>query len=224
MLFVGNPFLLILLIVLGSLSSMLILRKIENQNLYKIASLTSTLYIANPILIVAIAFVCIYAYIALANDNFSLYQSYEFVRDMFLDKLWMQGKLLPVYGTLFLTTAIVYIITIVYARMNKDLLVNLVNIETDIEDIEDDEDEEKMPSKSSTGSFSTYYLLVLFTLSIYAIVITMLPLWNIDKLQFTSTVSLMLSIIIGMIIVSKQIFFSPILIAVAVVACVVMQS
>lgn len=226
MLFVGNLFLLILLIVLGALSSLLILRKIENQKLrhdvLKTASLTSALYIGNPILITSIAFVCMYAYIAMANEKFSLYESYEYVRGLFLDKLWMQGKLIPVYIYLLLSTAIVYIITVVYNRINKDL-----GTEEDIEDIEDIEDEEdgvipKTPS-SSTGNFSKYYLLLLFIVSIYTIAITTLPLWETNKIQLISATSLMLSILIGMIIVFKHIFFSPILVALAIVACITMQ-
>jgi len=238
MLFVGNLFLLILLIVLGTLSSLLVLRKIENRkrDMLKTASLTSALYIGTPILITAIAFVCMYAYIALANEKFSLYESYEYVRGFFLDRLWIQGKLIPVYGSLFMTTVIAYIITIVYARMNKDLIgnegtegtENTEDIEEDIEeDNEVDEDEEGVTSrttdKSSASSFSKYYLLVLFIVSIYTIAITTLPLWEINKLQFTSVMSLMVSIIIGMMIVSKHVFLSPILVALSAVACVMLQ-
>lgn len=237
MLFIGNLFLLILLIVLGSLSSLLILRKTENRkrDVFNRASLTSALYIGNPILITAIAFVCMYAYIALANEKFSLYESYEYVRGFFLDKLWMQGQLLPVYGSLFLTTVIVYIITIVYARMNKDLIgsegsegnEDTENTEEDIEEVEEDEEgEEGVTMKSSASSFSKYYLLLLFTLSIYTIAITTLPLLEtnkLHKLQFATATSLMVSIMIGMIIVSKHVFLSPILVALAVVAWIMMQ-
>lgn len=233
MLFVGNLFLLILLIVLGTLSSLLILTKIENRkrDVFNRASLTSALYIGSPILITAIAFVCMYAYIALANEKFSLYESYEYVLGFFLDKLWIQGKLIPVYGSLFLTTVIVYIITIVYARMNKDLIGNEDNDGTDDteEDIEEDTEEDiegvvsRTTNRSSTSSFSKYYLLLLFIISMYTFAITALPLWEINKLQFTSVMSLIVSIIIGMMITSKYVFLSPILVALAVVACIMVQ-
>lgn len=223
MLFVGNLFLIILLIVLGTLSSLLILRKIETQNIFKTASLTSALYIGNPILIIVIAFVCIYAYVALANENFSLYESYEYVRGLFLERLWMQGKLATVYGFLFLTTVIVWSITMVYARMNRDVVGN-ESTESTNDGEEGEEGEEGVTSSSSTGSFTTYYLLLLFTLSIYTIAITMLPLWETNKIQFTTATSLMISILIGMMIVSKHTFFSPILVALAIIAYVTMQS
>lgn len=186
------------------------------RGMTKSMAISTATYIGNILSSIVVFLLFIFLYFVFFGENMPLGDTFTKSTTTLKYLLWMDGKMLTTYITLFVAFVIVFTMVLFYAVSDKEFVKNLrfpiLPITKNISYLsgvlggdagEDNEDGENVKTTvNDVELFRTHYSLLLFLVCMFIFMVMFVPVWDISKKSF----AIYMFVIFGIIVTALATF------------------